>query len=148
MHIVFVYFRIGVLLINCNLTVCIFERRPDIKNLTINSCSVPLKTPKTKLEGIPPKHVEGDIFQVKTTPLQQIFSKGLTKILLGRPIDPILNFLQRANRELSQNIYFLPPLACSFLAMAVGFETFCNTSKSPVTPPPPQIDAEISKLEF
>ena len=32
----------------------------DIKNLTASFYSVPLKTPKTKLEVIPPKDVEGD----------------------------------------------------------------------------------------
>ena len=35
--------------INCNLTVCIFESRHDIKNLIARLYSVPLKTPKTKL---------------------------------------------------------------------------------------------------
>ena len=48
--------------INCDLPVCVFESRHDIKNLTASSYSVPLKTPKTKLEGIPPKDEEGDIF--------------------------------------------------------------------------------------
>ena len=43
--------------INCNFTVCIFESRHDIKNLTTSSYSVPLKTPKTKLEVIPRKDV-------------------------------------------------------------------------------------------
>ena len=43
---------------------------------------------------------------MKTTPSQQIFTKGLTKILLGILMDPTLNFLERADRELSENIYF------------------------------------------
>ena len=47
---------------NCNLTVCIFESRHDIKHPTTNFYSVQLKTPKTKLEVIPPKDVEGDTF--------------------------------------------------------------------------------------
>ena len=47
---------------NCNLTVCIFESRHDVKNLTAASYSVPLKTLNTKLEVIPPKNVEGDTF--------------------------------------------------------------------------------------
>ena len=34
----------------------------DIKNLTSSSYSVPLKTLKTKLEGIPPKDTKGDTF--------------------------------------------------------------------------------------
>ena len=34
----------------------------DIENLTGSSYSVPLKTPERKLEVIPPKPVEGDIF--------------------------------------------------------------------------------------
>ena len=50
------------LLANCNLTVCIFESRHDIKNLTTSSYCAPLKTPKTKLEVIAPKNVEGDTF--------------------------------------------------------------------------------------
>ena len=33
----------------------------DIKNLTESSYSVSLKTPKTKLEVIAPKDVEGDL---------------------------------------------------------------------------------------
>ena len=43
--------------INCNLTVCFFfkKSRHDIKNLTASSYSVPLKTPKPKLEVIPLK---------------------------------------------------------------------------------------------
>ena len=59
--------------INCHFTVCIFESGHDIKNLTASSYSVPLKTPKTKLEVLPPKDVEGDKFQVKTTTSPQIF---------------------------------------------------------------------------
>ena len=51
---------------NFNLTVCIFESRHDIKNLTTSSYAVPLKTPKTELEVIPPKDEEGDTFKVKT----------------------------------------------------------------------------------
>ena len=40
---------------NCDLTVCIFESKHDIKNLTASSYSAPLimKTSKTKLEVIP-----------------------------------------------------------------------------------------------
>ena len=45
----------------------------DIKNLTTGSYSVPLKTPKTKFEVIPSKHVEGDTFYMKTTLLREIF---------------------------------------------------------------------------
>ena len=36
------------------------RRKRDIKNLTASFYSEPLKTPKTKLEVIPPKDVEGD----------------------------------------------------------------------------------------
>ena len=79
-----------------------------IKSLTVSSYSVLLKTPNTKLEVIPPKDVEGDTFQVKTTPLRQIFLKGLAKTLLGLPVNLILNFLERADRELSENVYFYP----------------------------------------
>ena len=44
--------------------------------------------------------------EAKTTLSQQIFPKGLAKVLLAIPMDPILNFLERADRELSENIYF------------------------------------------
>ena len=50
------------LLTNYNLTVCIFESRHGIKNMTASSYFVPLKTPKTKLEVFTPKDVEGDTF--------------------------------------------------------------------------------------
>ena len=30
----------------------------------------------------------------------------LTKVVLGVPMDPILNFLERGDRELSENVYF------------------------------------------
>ena len=46
---------------------------------------------------------------MKTTPLQQIFPKGIAKILLGKPMVLIFNFLERTDRELSDNIYFYPP---------------------------------------
>ena len=76
--------------------------------MTASSVSVPMKTPKIKSEVIHPKDGEGDTFYVKTTLSQQIFPKGLNKILLGIPI---LNLLERADRE---NIYFYSPLVCSF----------------------------------
>ena len=47
---------------------------------------------------------------MKTTPSQQIFPEGLVKISLGIPMDPILNFLERADRELLENVYFYPPM--------------------------------------
>ena len=79
----------------------------DIKRLTEGSVSKPMKTPKTKFEVSPPKNVV-DTFQVKTTPEQQIFPEGLTKILLGVPMNPIFNFFERADIELSESIYFYP----------------------------------------
>ena len=39
-------------------------------------------------------------FKVKTTLSREIFPKGLAKILLGIPMDPILNFSEGADREL------------------------------------------------
>ena len=40
---------------------------------------------------------------MKTNLSQQFYSKGLPKILLlGIPMDPIFNFLERADRELSE----------------------------------------------
>ena len=98
---------------NCNLSVCIFESRHDIKNLTASSVSVPLKTIKTKFEVISPKDVDEDTFQEKTAPLRQISPKALSKIVLVIPMDPILNFLERADRELSENI-LLPKLVYVF----------------------------------
>ena len=91
---------------NCHFTVCIFESGHDIKNLTTSSYSVPLETLNTKLEVIPPNDAEGDTFQVKTTLSRLIFPQGLAKILLGIPMDLVLNFLQRADRELSEMYTF------------------------------------------
>ena len=54
----------------------------DIKNQTASFYSVQLKIPKTKLEVIPPKDVEGDTLSVKTTSSWQIFPKELAKIFL------------------------------------------------------------------
>ena len=42
---------------------------------------------------------------VKSTPSQKIFPNLLAKILMGIAMDPILNFLERAERELSENVY-------------------------------------------
>ena len=78
----------------------------DIENLTSSSHSVPLKTPITRLEVISPKDVEGDTFLLRTILSRQIFHKRVAKILLGTPVDPILNFSKRADGELSENIYF------------------------------------------
>ena len=64
-----------------------------------SSYSVPLQTPKTKLQEISPKDA-GDTTLMQTTLSRQIFPEGLTKILLGVPMDPILIFLERADREL------------------------------------------------
>ena len=50
------------LLTNCNLTICNFESKHEIKNMTLSSVPLPLKTLKTKFEVIPPKDVEGDTF--------------------------------------------------------------------------------------
>ena len=43
---------------------------------------------------------------MKTAPSRQIFPKELAKILLGIPMDPILSFLERGDRELLVNVYF------------------------------------------
>ena len=51
---------------------------------------------------------------MKTTLLRQIFPKMLAKILLGVPMDPTLNVLERADGELSENVYFNPPLMYGF----------------------------------
>ena len=39
---------------------------------------------------------------------EQIFPKKHPKILLGILTDPILNVLERADRELSENVHFYP----------------------------------------
>ena len=44
-------------------------------------------------------------------------------------MDPILSFLETADRELSENVYFNPYLAYSFRAMVICFETCRDTSK-------------------
>ena len=38
----------------------------------------------------------GDTFQVNTTPLRQISPTGFTKFFLGKAMDLILNFLEKA----------------------------------------------------
>ena len=67
---------------------------------------MPLKAPKTSFEVITPKDVEKDRFSVKSTSSVQVSSHGLVKILLGTPIDLILNILKREDRKLSENAYF------------------------------------------
>ena len=42
------------------------------------------------------------------------FTQKLAQILLGIPMDPILNFQEKANRELPENIYFYRLLVYSF----------------------------------
>ena len=85
----------------------------DIKNLTAISYFVPRMTPKTKLEGIPSRcrrrYILSEDYSIATN-----FFKRLTKVLLGIPMDPILSFLGRAGRELSENTYFYPALLYSF----------------------------------
>ena len=68
------------------------KSKHNIIDLTTTSYSVPLKTPNTKLEVIPPTDIEGDRFLVKTTSLRQIFHKGIAKILLGIAMELILIF--------------------------------------------------------
>ena len=52
---------------------------------------------------------------MKTTVLRQIFPKGLAKILLRVPMDPVLNCVERKDRrKLSENIYFYSLLVYSF----------------------------------
>ena len=70
-------------------------------NLGPSSVSVPLNTRKTKFEEIPLKDIEGDTFQVKTTPLRQIFPERLAKILLG--IDQYLMLSQHSNKALVED---------------------------------------------
>ena len=76
--------------------------------MTTSCYSVPLKTPRTKLQVIPPKDAEEDTFQVKTTPSRKTFPEVLIRSLLGIPMDPILNTSERADKELSENVYFNP----------------------------------------
>ena len=68
----------------------------DIKNLTKSSVSVPLKTTKTKFELIPLK-------MQKEIHLSEDYS--ITTNLLDIPMDPNLHFLERADREHSENRY-------------------------------------------
>ena len=104
----------------------------DIENLTASTYSEPLKTPRTKLEVIPPNDVDGDTFYV-TTNRNKYFLNGLLKFYRGILMDPFFNFLERADKELSENIYFYLPLVYSLSAVAICFETCCDTSKVPVT---------------
>ena len=67
---------------------------------------------------------------MKTTPLQQIFSSGLAKILLGTPIDPIFKLFGKSRQTAFRKCTLLPP------------ETRRDTSKSPV----PHLS--LKKLDF
>ena len=97
---------------------------------------MPLKTPKTKLEVIPQKNVERDTFQVKTTPSRQIFPEGINKIWLGIPMDPILNVMDRADRELSENIHF-NPFWCIVFELWIFVLRHVTTPQNHLYPPPP-----------
>ena len=46
---------------------------------------------------------------MKSAPSRQILPEGLAKVLLGIPMDPILNFLERADRAFRK--YVLLPLS-------------------------------------
>ena len=62
------------------------------------------------------------------------FPSGLAKILLGVPMDPILNFLERADKELSENVYFCPPPPpprCTVIELSYDMSPHL---KSPVPP--------------
>ena len=52
---------------------------------------------------------------MKTTPLEQIFPERLAKIVLGIPVDPILNFL----KEQAQSFHKMYTLVYSFRAIAI-----------------------------
>ena len=89
---------------NCNLAVCISESRHDTKNLTA------IEDPKDKIRSnffkrCRRRYIFSEDYSVATD-----FPKGFAKILLGTPMDRILNFLERADRELSENVYFYSPL--------------------------------------
>ena len=88
------------------------KSKHSIIDLTTTSYSVPLKTPKTKLEVIPPTDLEGDTFLVKTTSLRQIFHKGLAKILLGITMDLILIFWKEQTKSFKK-IYTFALLWCT-----------------------------------
>ena len=102
----------------------------DIKNLTASSYSVPLKTPKTKLEVPPPKDVEGDTLLVKTTLSRQIFPQGLAKILLGTAMDPILNF---------QKIHTFASLMCTVFELWLFVLRHVATPQNRLYPPLMQV---------
>ena len=53
---------------------------------------------------------------MNTTPSRQIFLKGLAKISLDKPIDPILSFLEGADRAFRKCI-LLPPTSCIVLEL-------------------------------
>ena len=85
---------------NFNLTVCIFESRLDIKNLTTSSYSAPLKTPKDKIRSNSSKRC----IKLKTQRHHKFFLKGL----LGIPIDPFLNFFAKSRQRVFRKCILLP----------------------------------------
>ena len=58
-----------------------------------------------------------------TTPSQQVSSIDLANILLGRAMSLILNFLERAEGQLSENVYFYPPQTYCWLFALEGVTT-------------------------
>ena len=73
---------------------------------------------------------------MKTTLSPQIFPKGLAKILLGIPMDPILKFLQRADRQLSEKVHFCP-LWCIVSELWLFVLRYVRTPENRLYLPPP-----------
>ena len=64
----------------CNLTVCVFERRHDIKKLTASSVSVPLITSNIEPEVTASlRDVEGGIFKIRLLRRDKFPLNGLQK---------------------------------------------------------------------
>ena len=61
-----------------------------------------MKTPKTKLEVIPSRK---EVILSKDYSAATNVFKGLTKVLLGIPTDPILNFFGKSRQESFQKMY-------------------------------------------
>ena len=66
---------------------------------------------------------------MKTDLSRPISPERFVTILLGTPMEPILNFLKRTDRELSENEYFYPSLVSSFLVEAIWLSRCRDTSK-------------------
>ena len=70
---------------------------------------------------------------MKTGVPRQIWHMSADKIRTTEPTDMKLTFSERKFKELSENVYFHPPLMYSYLVISLSSERCRDISKSSVT---------------